>query len=386
VRCSVEVRLKLAQYDSDPRRPSEAGLASPALTVPSRRTRLHTDPPKRVLATTYPISASGPIQAADGPGGRLPANEIVRADELAGRCEATGCNSHRGSVVKTWTGSQLDSRRQDAVLRSVRPLKPQDTVLEAPSELLDEHATWTWEPVSVYPGRSAMHRLASAAGQTRFLKVVRHGWTPSAEAEAERTAWAHSFLPVPRVLKRGVTQDATWLLTEGIDSVDATAAKFRQDVPGLVTRLAEGLRYFHSTPVDECPFQFRVADAIQLVCHRLETGQIVGSRDFHPEFAALSEEAAVEELLAGVPDSEDLVVCHGDYCAPNILLRGTDIVGYVDLGELGVADRWWDLAVATWSITWNFGPGYEDRFLETYGVQRDDHRTRFYRLLYDLAS
>lgn len=259
-------------------------------------------------------------------------------------------------------------------------------MLEPPSELRNEYAVWTWVPVSVYPGRSAMHRISSPAGETRYLKVVRHGWTPSAAAEAERTAWARSFLPVPRVLKRGVTRDSEWLLTEGIDSVDATAAVFRQDVAGLVDRLAKGLRRFHSMPIDECPFQFRIGDAIELVLRRLETGQIDGARDFHPEFEALTEEAAVEELLASVPDSEDLVVCHGDYCVPNILLRGTEIVGFVDLGELGVADRWWDLAVATWSITWNFGPGYEGRFLETYGVQRDEHRIQFYRLLYDLVS
>ena len=35
--------------------------------------------------------------------------------------------------------------------------------------------------------------------------------------------------------------------------------------------------------------------------------------------------------------------------------------GQVDLGELGVADRWADLAVATWSTTWNYGPGWETR-------------------------
>ena len=49
-------------------------------------------------------------------------------------------------------------------------------------------------------------------------------------------------------------------------------------------------------------------------------------------------------------------------------------------------NRWWDLAVATWSVTWNFGPGYEDLFLSEYGVERDQKRTDFYRLLYDLVS
>lgn len=259
-------------------------------------------------------------------------------------------------------------------------------MVEAPTELLDEYAAWRWEPVSIYPGRSTMYRLSSPAGQTRYLKIVRHGWTPSAIAEAERTAWVSKFLPVPRVLKCGVTQRGDWLITEGIDSVDATAAALRDDVYGLVNRLGEGLRRFHGTPIDDCPFQFRIDDAMELVRHRLETGQIDGPRDFHPEFAELTEEAAVAELLASVPESEDLVVCHGDYCVPNVLLRGADVVGFVDLGELGVADRWWDLAVATWSITWNFGPGFEDRFLETYGVQRDERRTQFYRLLYDLVS
>jgi kanamycin kinase len=80
------------------------------------------------------------------------------------------------------------------------------------------------------------------------------------------------------------------------------------------------------------------------------------------------------------------VVCHGDYCLPNILIESGIPTGFLDLGELGVADRWWDLAVATWSVTWNLGPGYEGLFLEEYGVQRDPAREEFYRLLYDVAS
>jgi len=259
-------------------------------------------------------------------------------------------------------------------------------VLEAPAELLNKYADWTWEPVSVYPDRSAMHRLSSLAQEIHYLKIVRQGWHPSAEAEAERTLWAHDFLPVPRVLGRGMTRESTWLLTESIDGIDATAEGFRKDVNGLVKRLADGLRRFHGVPVEACPFRFTVSDALQHVQQRLQTDQIDAARDLHPEFADLTVEAAVELLVDSRPEAEDLVVCHGDYCVPNILLRGTEIVGFVDLGELGVADRWWDLAVATWSITWNFGPGCEDLFLESYGVARDEGRVQFYRLLYDLVS
>ena len=43
---------------------------------------------------------------------------------------------------------------------------------------------------------------------------------------------------------------------------------------------------------------------------------------FHEEHAHLTPAAALAELEATVPAEEDLVVCHGDYCAPNVLLQG----------------------------------------------------------------
>jgi aminoglycoside phosphotransferase len=59
--------------------------------------------------------------------------------------------------------------------------------------------------------------------------------------------------------------------------------------------------------------------------------------------------------------------------------------GHVDLGRLGIADRWADLAIATWSAGWNYGPGWERLLLDAYGVEPDPERTRYYRLLWDLG-
>jgi kanamycin kinase len=92
------------------------------------------------------------------------------------------------------------------------------------------------------------------------------------------------------------------------------------------------------------------------------------------------------DLLADIPPVDRLVVCHGDSCAPNTLLTDDGRwSGHVDLGELGVADRWADLAVATWSTEWNYGPGWDKLLLQAYGVPPDPDRTRYYRLLWDLG-
>ena len=75
----------------------------------------------------------------------------------------------------------------------------------------------------------------------------------------------------------------------------------------------------------------------------------------------------------------DAVVCHGDACNPNFLLdEAGRCVGYVDLGMLGVGDRWADLAPALLSLGWNYGEGWEPAFLEGYGIEQDAEKQAFY--------
>jgi kanamycin kinase len=81
---------------------------------------------------------------------------------------------------------------------------------------------------------------------------------------------------------------------------------------------------------------------------------------------------------ADIPPAHELVVCHGDACAPNTLVTSDGRwSGHVDLGLLGVADRWADIAVAAWSTEWNFGPGWEPLLLDSYGIARDPGRTQY---------
>jgi kanamycin kinase len=76
-----------------------------------------------------------------------------------------------------------------------------------------------------------------------------------------------------------------------------------------------------------------------------------------------------------------------DACAPNPLLAADGRwSGHVDPGLLGIADRWADLTVATWSAEWNYGPGWERLLLDACGIRPGRDRTRYYRLLWDLSS
>lgn len=77
-------------------------------------------------------------------------------------------------------------------------------------------------------------------------------------------------------------------------------------------------------------------------------------------------------------------MCHGDACAPNTLIgHDGEWTAHVDLGALGVADRWADIAVAAMSTEWNYGPGWHDALIDAYGVTPDATRLAFYRELWN---
>ncbi len=109
-----------------------------------------------------------------------------------------------------------------------------------------------------------------------------------------------------------------------------------------------------------------------------------GPESWYPEHARLGRATALA-LLDDVPDL-DLVVCHGDACAPNTIIADDGSwAGHVDLGSLGVADRWADLATAAWSTEWNYGPGWASAVYDAYGIEPDERKIAFYRLLWDVS-
>lgn len=174
--------------------------------------------------------------------------------------------------------------------------------------------------------------------------------------EADRLAWVAPFADVPAVESTGSDEHGAWLVTAAIDAGSAVDEVWKADPAPAVRAIGVGLRAFHErVPVADCPFSWSVDDRLG------RDGADVGSP----------------------PPVDRSVVCHGDACAPNTLV-GPDgrFVAHVDLGSLGVADRWADLAVASWSLEWNFGDGWDDVFFDAYGIRPDAERIAFYRRLW----
>ncbi len=233
--------------------------------------------------------------------------------------------------------------------------------------------------------RNELGGLTFRLGTDRYVKWVAAG-TPGLDlaAEAARLAWAAPFTAVPRVLDRGADDDGSWLVTAAIDARSAVDPYWLARPVEAATALGRGLRDLHDAlPVGECPFAWSVRDRLDRALENLDAGDTPAS--WSPEHRAMGL-AEARYRLTEPPDPDLLVVCHADACAPNTLLHddGT-VAGHVDLGRLGVADRWADLAIAAWSVDWNHGPGYDHHVYAGYGVDPDPARIAYYRLLWDAS-
>ena len=191
--------------------------------------------------------------------------------------------------------------------------------------------------------------------------------------EAERMFWAGRFTPVPAVLDAGADGDGSWLVTSAVAAVGA------------------GLRSLHDAlPVGDCPWSWSIESRVAAATQRAaERGAPRPPKTPEAERGACRTRRSAgcrparrlprRRVLPEHPPRQQRSVhrARRPRCARH--------TAHVDLAALGVADRWADLAVATYSTVWNYGPGWEGPLLDAYGIDPDPERTRYYRQLWDLA-
>ncbi|GAA2432289.1 APH(3'') family aminoglycoside O-phosphotransferase [Streptomyces macrosporus] len=258
--------------------------------------------------------------------------------------------------------------------------------LQAVSPVLLGVAGGEWLPVTTGESGAAVFRDAAA---TRYAKCVPAAEAAGLKAERDRVAWlSGQGVPGPRVLDWYSGDAGACLVTSAVFGVPADQVP-AADLRVAWERIADAVRRLHEVPVSECPFR-RGLDAMVAVAR-----DVVARDAVNPEFLPVEQQhTPAAELLARltpqVPrrreqEVADTVVCHGDLCLPNIILdpRTLDVSGFIDLGRLGLADRYADLALlfANARETWldeERARAADVAFAERYGIALDHDRLRFY--------
>lgn len=254
------------------------------------------------------------------------------------------------------------------------------------------YSRFQWQPVSLGLSGARVFRLDGP--DTLYVKLAEVSHCPdpglSPRAEAERLAWlAQVGVPCPEVLDSSTLDDVEYLVTRAVPghpASDPWPVERRLDV---MDALADFARELHRLPLDTCPFDRTLKVTIPQAQEAAGVGEVDTNR-LDPRRRGWTVTQLVTELLAQarIVGREEPVVCHGDYCLPNLLLdpQTLQVNGIIDVGRLGKADRYVDLALAQRSIRSpqnpQFTQAHADRFLYRYGeIPLDTDRVEFYELL-----
>jgi len=172
-------------------------------------------------------------------------------------------------------------------------------------------------------------------GESRFLKIG-----PNLEREYERLQWLEGRLPCPRPLGFITHNGTDGLLMSAVEGDDLAHLSASLPAEVIIARLAAALKAIHATSTADWPF-----------------GGTGG------------------------------VLVHGDACLPNFLFMGDHLSGYIDVGDMALADPEVDLAAAVWSLQYNMGAGHGLAFLREYGVVgMDEEDVERLRLSYERGN
>lgn len=236
-----------------------------------------------------------------------------------------------------------------------------------------------WEPVDIGESDTSVYRRGNL-----FAKCCAPSGIADLTAERDRMTWlAATGLPSATVIDWfELSSNGACLVTSAVPGVPGDSLP-PESHERAMRSLGVVLRDLHS--LTDCPFERPLADVIATATDVVRRGA-VNPAYLTDEWRRLHPTELLDQVVAERPYVESVlepVVCHGDACLPNIFFdpETLEVTGLIDLGRLGVADRYTDLALTTIQLhdEWSADPA---PFLEAYGVpDPDPRRLHFFRLL-----
>lgn len=239
-----------------------------------------------------------------------------------------------------------------------------------------------YEQNNVGYSEAGVYKIFSAT-EALYLKVEPK--SGELEREYKNMLWLQKRLPVPQIVEWVSEKNFDYLLISEIKGKMLCDDYYLKNPSLAVSLLAKGINLLHSVDVKNCPINNGINKKLKDAAENIKLNR-VDMEDWEASSNGFSSPQDLLNFLSDtIPENEEPVFTHGDYCLPNIFADKEQITGFIDIGRAGVADLWQDVALCIRSLWHNFNTKeYDDMLLKQIGIPLNKEKLDYYILLDEL--
>lgn len=214
-----------------------------------------------------------------------------------------------------------------------------------------------------------------------YLKIAKKGLLTQ---EYKALKWLNGKFPVPEIVLYDKEYNNEYLITKAILGEMVCSENYVNNPKIAIKIIKEAFDNIYSVDISNCPFNVSNEYKLSLVERNIKEG-LITNEDLKEE--TLNKYGSVENVLKYLIDNkfkEELCFSHGDTSLPNIFASNNKFSGFIDVGECGIADKWFDLAICEKSIKRNYGEEYISKFYEELNIIPDRKKIEYYLLMMEL--
>lgn len=214
-----------------------------------------------------------------------------------------------------------------------------------------------------------------------FLKIAKFG---SLTSEYEKLLWLEGKLDVPHVILYDVCNALEYLVTSACEGEMVCSDNFISNPDLGIKVISEAFKEISKVSISDCPFDVDINYKLKLIEKNVKKS-LIKNEDLSSEI--LKKYGSVEKVLKYLKENKfetERCFSHGDTSLPNIFANNKHFSGFIDVGECGICDKWFDLAICEKSIIKNYGVKYVDKFYQSLNVIPDRDKINYYLLMMEL--
>ena len=174
----------------------------------------------------------------------------------------------------------------------------------------------------------------------------------------------------------------SYLLTKSLNGIMLCDDYFDDHIMEGIDIIVEAFNALYNIDYSDCV----IDETIPVKIKRIEENiDLIKEEDIKKEILdRFHTKQAILKYLKGNMPKQIIGFTHGDMSLPNIYACNGHFSGLLDTEDAGLSDIYYDLVVCEISIERNYGEEYVDVFYEKLGIEKDEFKSDYYRILLSL--